>query len=101
MAPSIEPSQPSDVESDLSDLEYYRDRCHALETAVTGARAVLSVADDSPLPPIAGERCRRAADHVRLLLAADTDHPMFGAVALLREDLQHVLNLLTGVGDGR
>jgi hypothetical protein len=47
------------------------------------------------------DRNRKAAGHVRLLLAADTDHPMFEAVALLREDLQHVLNLLTGVGDGR
>jgi hypothetical protein len=47
MAAPIEPNEPSDVEPDLADLEHYRRRCHALETAVRGALAVLSVAADA------------------------------------------------------
>jgi hypothetical protein len=43
MASPIEPSHPSDVES---ELDHYRRRVHALETAVRGALAVLSVAAD-------------------------------------------------------
>lgn len=47
------------------------------------------------------EANRSAADRLRTLLATPTDAPLYEHVAMLREDLQHVLNLLTGAGDAR
>jgi hypothetical protein len=81
----------------MSDYPTYGELAKRLEDAESALAATAALADDH-----AGIDVPAAIDRLRKLLDLPLSDPLFPHASMLREDLQHTVNLLVGAyGDGR